>query len=267
MKRPTPFALLLLCAAPLLAGQTAPPADAPQPSGRAQRAYANPSALIAADIALARLARAKGQWSALRELADDDASLFDPARTPARPALKDRADPPQAAQWEPRAAWISCDGSFGLTWGGWTAASGTPGEYATVWKRQVKGKVDWKWQLTDRAMRDVALPVADWAEGRVADCPPRRPAADNPDGSGARPAGHYRPRDRKGLPPLRPLAGPLPATDAPAGADSADGQSRDGTLAWRSTVLPDGTRRFTAWIWKDGAMREVLSRRFSAEGA
>ena len=49
--------------------------------------------------------------------------------------------------------------SFGLTWGGWTAASGTPGEYATVWKRQVKGKVDWKWQLTDRAMRDVALPT------------------------------------------------------------------------------------------------------------
>ena len=126
MKRPTPIALLLLCAVPLLAGQTAPPGDAPQPSGRAQRAYANPSALIAADIALARLARAKGQWSALRELADDDASLFDPARTPARPALKDRADPPQAAQWEPRAAWISCDGSFGLTWGGWTAASGTP---------------------------------------------------------------------------------------------------------------------------------------------
>ena len=37
--------------------------------------------------------------------------------------------------------------------------------------------------------------------------------------------------------------------------------------AWDVTVLPDGTRRFTAWIWKDGAMREVLSRRFSAEGA
>jgi hypothetical protein len=72
-----------------------------------------------------------------------------------------------------------------------------------------------------------------------------------PPGAADRPA-------TKDLPVQRPLAGPLPALAAPAGSDSKDGQSDDGTLAWRSTVLPDGAREFTVWMWKDGNMTQVL---------
>lgn len=273
MKRLAPLILLTLSIPALAQSALAQPAPAPpggEGAGRAQRAYANPSALIAADIAFARLAREKGQWSAFREMADDAAEMFEPARVLAKTALKDRADPSVPVQWATRTAWISCDGSAGLTYGGWTGASGGSGEYVTVWQRQLKGKLPWKWLLDDGASLPRPLATADWAEGKVADCPARR-GPDGGPGGGPDDPGHKgkKPEKRKDgdLPPLRPLAGPLPATDAPPGADSKQGQSRDGTLAWRSTVMPDGSRRFAAWMWKDGQMREVVARAFRPDGA
>jgi len=257
MKRLIPLAFLIL---------TAPAHAQPAPEaaqGRAQRGYANPSALIAADIAFARLAREKGQWTAFRETADDAAEMFEGGRVMVKTALKDRKDPPAPVQWATRSAWISCDGTAGLTYGGWKAPAGGDGEYVTVWQRQFKGKVAWKWVLDDGGALAAPLAQADWAEGKVADCAARqRPEGERPQ------AGSKQERKEQGkLPPLRPLAGPVPALDAPAGADSKDGQSRDGTLAWRSTVMPDGSRRFAAWLWKDGAMQEVVARSFKANGA
>ncbi len=252
MKRLIPLAFLAL-SAPVLAQ------PAPDPAQRPQRAYANPSALIAADIALARLAREKGQWTAFRETADDAAEMFEGQRVLAKTALKDRKDPPAPVKWAPQSAWISCDGTAGLTFGAWQGPSSANGEYVTVWQRQFKGKTDWKWVLDDG--QDLAEPLrgVDWAEGKVADCSARK----RPDGDTAPSPGSKRERkeDSK-LPPLRPLAGPIPPLDAPAGADSKDGQSRDGTLAWRSVVMPDGSHRFTAWMWKGGAMLEMIARNF-----
>ena len=83
----------------------------------------NPSALIAAEIAFARLAREKGQWTAFRETADDDAEMFTPRRVVAKDWLKGRKDPAQAVQWETHRAYASCDGSFGVTYGGWTGGA------------------------------------------------------------------------------------------------------------------------------------------------
>lgn len=269
MKRLAPL-ILLATAVPALA-QPAPPPDAGEGAGRPQRAYANPSALIAADIAFARLAREKGQWTAFRDMADDAAEMFEPARVLAKTALKDRADPAAPVQWATRAAWISCDGSAGLTYGGWNGPAATAqGEYVTVWQRQLKGKLPWKWLLDDGGALAQPLPEADWAEGKVADCLARRGPEGGPDGAmrpGAKPEKRPEKRKQGDLPPLRPLAGPIPASDAPAGADSKQGQSRDGTLAWRSTVMPDGSRRFAAWLWKDGEMREVVARTFRPDGA
>ena len=256
MKRLIPLAFLL-AAAPAL---SEPAADS-QRSGRPQRAYANPSALIAADIGFARLAREKGQWTAFRETADETAEMFEGGRKLAKTLLKDRKDPPAPVKWAPHLAWISCDGTAGLTHGAWQGPSGGDGEYVTVWQRQFKGKVDWKWVLDDG--QDLASPLreVDWAEGKVADCPVRRlPASDPAPQPGSK---RERKEDSK-LPPMRPLAGAIPASD---GGDSKDGQSRDGSLAWRSSVMPDGSRRFTAWIWKDGAMQEVIARSFKANGA
>ncbi|KPF89637.1 hypothetical protein IP81_16520 [Novosphingobium sp. AAP83] len=257
MKRLIPLALLALTA-PALA-QPAPEAA----QGRPQRAYANPSALIAADIAIARLAREKGHWAAFRETADEAAELLESGRVLAKTALKDRKDPAKADQWAPRSAWISCDGSAGLTFGGWQNPNGGNGEYISVWQRQIKGKVDWKWVLRDGQALSAPLRDLDWAEGKVADCRVRKPT----EGAAAPATGKRKPEKQSKVPPILPLAGPIPPSDAPTGADSKDGQSHDGTLAWRSTVMPDGSRRFAAWMWKDGAMQEVVLRNFKADGA
>lgn len=256
MKRLIPIAVLAL-AAPAVA-QPAP--DAAQ---RPQRAYANPSALVAADIALARLARKKGPQAALRETADDVAELLDGKRVLAKAALTDRMVTGAPMNWAPHSAWISCDGTAGVTFGGWQGAAPQTGEYVTVWQRQFKGKIDWKWLLDLRQPLATPLRDVDWAEGKVADCPVRT----RPDGETAQPGSKRERKENSKLPPLRPLAGTVPAADAAAGADSKDGQSRDGSLAWRSVVMPDGARLFTAWIWKDGRMVEVIARNFSAKGA
>jgi hypothetical protein len=149
------------------------------------------------------------------------------------------------------------DGSAGVTFGSYQAGGGDKapgGWFSTVWQRQPK-KGDYKWVLDQGG--DLAAPLAgaDFITGKVADCPPRlrrNPFADDPPPP-PKP-------DKNAPPPLRPLAGPIPPVSAVAGADSKDGRSIDGTLVWRSTVLPGGTREWTVWMWQDGTMNEVLKR-------
>lgn len=242
MKRPflAVVSLSLMLAAPAFAQRAGGDPRAMTPVG-------NPSALVAAELAFARLAQEKGQWTAFDATADDEAEMFVPQRTLARPWLKKRANPPQAVQWQAQKAWVSCDGSAGVTYGAYQAPGGGNGWFSTVWKRDRKGQ--YKWVLDQGADLASPLPAADWLEGKVADCPtrPRRP-----EGEGPTP-----PRPQKGPPPMRPLAGPIPPVSAPQ-ADNKDGQANDGSLAWRSTVQGDGSRVWTVWMWKDGQMGEVL---------
>ena len=247
-----------MVAALALAALVAAPGGAePRRPMRTGPGSANPSALVAAEIAFARAAREKGQWTAFAETAADEAEMFVPQRVLAKVWLKGRANPPQAVQWQPGSVWISCDGSAGVTFGAFSGSgsgSGT-GWFSTVWQRQPK-KGDYKWVLDQGG--DLATPLAgaDFITGKVADCPPRPrrdPLADDPPPP-RKPAKDAPP------PPPRPLAGPIPALVAVPGADSKDGRSIDGTLAWRSTVLPGGTREWTVWLWQDGKMNEVLKR-------
>jgi len=181
----------------------------------------NPSALVAAESALAHLAGARGANAALAETADDGAEILGPTRAPARAWLKNH----DAASWfdnrQPGTVWASCDGTVGVSEGVWTG-----GWFAMVWKRQKK--LDFKWALADVGPLAVMPPAPDWVSGKLADCPPR----------GTRPA--------------------MP--DAPADADSRDGRSDDGSLVWRSTVLPGGTHRLQVWVWQDGALHGVIDR-------
>lgn len=213
----------------------------------------NPSALIAAESAFARMAREKGQWTAFAATSTDDAEMFVPQRTQAKVWLKGRANPPQAVQWQASSVWMSCDGSAGVTFGGYQDGTAN-GWFSTVWQRQPK-KGNYKWVLDQGGALAAPLAGADFITGKVADCVPRphrNPLADDPPPP---------PKLPKGTPPpLRPLPGPIPALAAPAGADSKDGRSNDGTLVWRSTVLPGGTREWTVWMWQDGKMNEVLKR-------
>lgn len=252
MKRLIPFTLLALA----LPAAAQDPRGAPG-FGSGITPIGNPSALIAAESAFARLAREKGQWTAFAETSAEDAEMFVPQRVLAKVWLKGRANPPQAVQWQPSAVWMSCDGSAGVTFGSYQAGGGDKapgGWFSTVWQRQPK-KGDYKWVLDQGG--DLAAPLAgaDFITGKVADCPPRlrrNPFADDPPPP-PKP-------DKNAPPPLRPLAGPIPPVSAVAGADSKDGRSIDGTLVWRSTVLPGGTREWTVWMWQDGTMNEVLKR-------
>ncbi len=235
----------------LLAFAAIPSAHAERPPrGGMMRPLANPSALIAAEMAFARAAQDKGQWTAFAETAAPQAQMFVPQRVSAPEWLKKRANPAAAVKWQAHAVWMACDGSAGVTRGGWQGEGSAAGWFTTVWQRQKKG--DYKWLLDQGGPSAEPIAAPDFLEGKIADCPARpEPREDE--------TGPPPPRPAKGVPEtLPPLAGPIPSWDAPAGADAQDGRSRDGTLAWRSVVLPDGARDFAVWMWKDGAMAEVV---------
>src|ERR1700712_260856 len=121
---------------------TAAAADKPGPRGRQHNDYADPSAVIAADLALGRIGREKGQWETLRKTAAVGAVLFAPRSVDAATWLKRQAEPAVPARWQAQTVWMSCDGDYAVSRGAWTRGSAS-GEYLAVWERQKKG--EWKW--------------------------------------------------------------------------------------------------------------------------
>lgn len=211
------------------------------PPGRPRNSYANPSAAIAAEIAFARLAQEKGQWTAFKATAAPDAVMFAPAMVLAQTWLKDRANPPRALTWQPYQVWSSCDGSMMVTNGAWQQGE-KRGWFTTVWQRQEKGGYKWVFDHGDETAEAIEAP--DMIAARVADCPPRR--------AGPRPAGP--PPGKRGKPPKRERP-PIVVFD-PA---QREGKSDDGTLTWRVTADPAGTRDFTARMIVGGEMQDIRS--------
>lgn len=99
--------------------------------------------VIDADIAFAKMAQDKGQWTAFRATAEENANFFTPQPISALDALKDAKDPPKSADWWPTAAWQSCDGTVGVTTGDAKWPDGHFSRYTTIWHRQPDG--GWKW--------------------------------------------------------------------------------------------------------------------------
>jgi hypothetical protein len=196
------------------------------------RPSADPSAVIAAEIGFSQLAQTKGQWTAFRETAAAGAEMFVPERVKAADWLKGRADPTVPVKWQPADVWSSCDGSIAVTRGAWQRP-GSAGNYVTVWKRQKDGKYKW---LLDMSLADEAAPASpDTVNATVADCPRGK---------------------RESLPSAA-------ATDTP---EARSGKSDDGTLGWLARSSGEGTRSFTLWLGKDGAMREMLNARLGSRG-
>jgi hypothetical protein len=140
------------------------------------RPTANPSAVVATELAFARAAQEKGQWAAFREFAADDAVMFVPQQTAAKAWLKGRAEPQVAVKWQPYEVWMSCDGSLAVTKGAWQRPNGV-GYFTTVWKRQKNGT--FKWVLDQGDDLKQALPEPEMIGGHVAECsrPTAAPAA------------------------------------------------------------------------------------------
>lgn len=204
------------------------------PGNRPLALRANPSDVIATELAFAREARDKGTWTAFRDYATRDAQWPGPRFESVQAALKGVPDPAQAIVWEPDQVWASCDGTFALSSGPATHPNGKRTRFATIWQRQDNG--DYRWVLDQGFDLEQDYAAPEMISAQVADCP----------------AGKSLRVDR--LPKARR-------------ADMwSSGQSEDGTLAWRTDLAADCSRTLVVSAKKDGAMAEVF-RRVSAAPA
>jgi hypothetical protein len=190
---------------------------------------ANPSGVIAAELAFNRLAQEKGQWSAFRETMAKDAVMFEPRRVPAADTLKSKGDPKIAITWQPHQVWTSCDGSTGVTHGAFQAGKELHGGFTTIWVRQTDGR--FKWVITHGFPVEKRLNPPEMISAKTADC--------------------------KGAPSI-PISAP------PVGADMKVGVSRDQTLQWVSTVNADASRTIQVRSWDGTRFVDVLTDSVSA---
>lgn len=208
---------------------------------------AQPSKIVATEIAFARAAKEDGQWTAFRAFAAPGAMIH--GRNGAIPAeawLATQEDPPEAVQWAPREIWMSCDARVAVSTGRFRDPEGIVGTFITVWERQSDGEYRW---IYDSGMPDDPQPPArekpeegdivvtamDAVRGHVADC--RKP----------------------GDPPLPPVPEPLYSMGTQLGAKS----SPDGTLVWRWVHVGPGEgqghRLFSSQIHRDGTWEGALN--------
>lgn len=136
---------------------------------------AQPSAVIAAELAFAREAQTRGQWTAFARTAADDAIMFVPDKVDAKTWLRGRANPAQAVRWQPHEVWSSCDGSLAITRGAAQWPDGRHGDFLTVWQRQRDG--GYRWTVDVGQFRAAALPAPEFVQTRVATCRPTPPTA------------------------------------------------------------------------------------------
>ena len=194
----------------------------------------DPSSVFAAEIAFNRLAQQKGQWTAFRETAAEDAVMFVPQRVLARQWLKRQGNPPRSVTWSPSIIHVSCDGNLAASTGNRTNADGSAGYFTRIWRRDKYGA--WKWILShdDNLARPREAP--EFLTGRVASCKRRPPGDGHPASSASTPV--------KG-------STPVPVDDS---------------LLWNADTA-DGSRRIIVRAWNGSAYDIVIDDKAGAPGA
>ena len=187
------------------------------------RPTANPSAVIAAEMAFARAAQEKGQWTAFRQYATRDAVMFVPGPVNAQDWLRRQADPAEAVKWQPYQVWSSCDGSFVVSTGGAAYPGGAQSNFMTVWQKQDNG--EYRWVLDQSLPHAERTFAADTIGAAVADCPASR------------------------------RGGPI---EVRRGENWRSGASNDRTLEWTTQLDADCSRVVTVRMVQDGKLEEVL---------
>lgn len=200
-----------------------------------QPKIANPSAIIAAEIAFNQLAQQKGQWTAFRETAAKDAVMFVPQPTAALDWLKGRADPAVSVKWQPHKAIMSCDGKTGVTTGAWQKPDGSVGYFTTVWQfieTNSRGDGEWKWVLDHGDTLTGPRAPKEMIETQVASCKGRAPAT---------------------------IAAP------PEGAIMKTGYARDQSLSYAYVVQPDGARTIEVKLWNGETTETIITDQVAAQ--
>lgn len=183
---------------------------------------AAPQTAVDAERAFNAAAQAKGQWTAFREFAASDATMFVPQPVKAQDWLKDRKDPAKSVEWWPTESYVSCDGNTAINTGGWKRPDGSVGYFTTIWQRQADG--NWKWIFDGGDALAAPLPVP--AEPKI----------------------------------IRPeCVNSSPMYIMQAVRDGAPGASRDYSLMWEWSVSTDGTRYFSLNQWDGKRRKTVLS--------
>jgi hypothetical protein len=184
---------------------------------------ANPSGVIAAEIAYNQLAQEKGLWTATRATMGRDAVMFVPERVLAADWLKGKVDPPKSVTWQPYQVWTSCDGSAGVTHGAIQLSKGKQGYFTTVWFRQPDGKFKWIVDHMDVLEKPLAAP--EMIVAKTATCTGRVS---------------------------------VPISAPPEGVEMRVGTARDQTLNWTTMVNADLSRSVSIQTWNGTEFVEVL---------
>jgi hypothetical protein len=204
---------------------------------------ANPSAIVALEMAFAREAQEKGELTAFRKYAAKEATVFRPQPILFSQQDKGQKYPVGATRWQPHKVYIACNGRTAIATGAWQT-EGQTGYFTTVWQWYPKsaadtaqpqgtgGEGEWKWLLRHGDSVKKPLPRAETIETRIASCKGRASA---------------------------------PLTAPPVGATMKAGYSFDQSLQWNWVVTPDGARTFRASVWNGDALEEVIAQDVAAK--
>lgn len=207
---------------------------------------AQPSAIVAVEVAYKQAAEEMGQFVAAENYAAPGA-LIHSRRGPlyfsaVADALKQSG---MSAQWEPRVVVMSCDGAMAVSQGRFVDQDGIVGNYVTVWARQSDGEYKWTYDVAGPDVPqppprrqiedgDIVVTAIDSIKGLVATCP----------------------RGNAPIPPPPAIGiGEDGASDAKLSAD--------GTMRWRWEHRPDGMKYIAAEYFYEGdwitAVEETLA--------
>ena len=196
---------------------------------------AQPSTIVAAEVAFSRLAAETTQAAAFLQYAAPSAQVHTPeGLVGVQQWLGQAGFTGGAAKWSTRAVAITCDGTLAASTGRYSDAQGIVGNYVMIWQRQGDGSYRWTYhaagpdvpQPPPRARPqdgDITVTALDAVQGLVASCP-------------------------RGGAPIPPPPAVSVADERPGDATLA----RDGTLRWRWQQAEAGARFVTAEYFYEG---------------
>lgn len=206
MKRFLLFAVVLPSA--LLAGKADPGAS-----------------LVAADTAFAKDRDKRGTWTAVRAVALPQGEMFIPERTNILEYGRDAPNPPYLTKSRTEHAWISCDGTVGVTLTKWTIPElKEQGWVEKIWAKTRNG--NWGILLMKGSPTERTLHSKPGRKGMRAACGGPKPS--------------------------------LPITAPDVGTDYKLGASNDQTLIYTSAVSAKGEVRIVISLWNGTAFAPVL---------